>query len=82
MREKEDTIRNRVNVSDKELREALDKLLGKDKDRNGSSAAMGESFVLDPFDRAVFRAILEVEEEFGLGPPPASTVRPKGTTKR
>jgi DNA-directed RNA polymerase specialized sigma24 family protein len=81
MREKDDTIRKRVNVADKKLREELDKLLGNDKDRNASSAAMGVGFALDPFDRAVFRAILDVEEEFGLGPPPASAVRPKVSTK-
>jgi len=82
MGENEDTIRKRVKVADKKLREELDKLLGDDKHRKGGSgAAMGAGLALDPFDRAVFRAILDVEEEFGLGPSPASTVRPKVPAK-
>jgi hypothetical protein len=81
MNEKEDTNRKRVHVADKKLREELDKLMGGDKKAKRGAVALGAGMVLDPFDRAVFRAILDVEEEFGLAPPPASTVRPKVTSK-
>lgn len=79
--EKPRTIRQSVNVADKKLQAELDKLMGKDKDRKAGTAAMGVGFALDPFDRAVFRAILDVEEEFGLEAPPVSAVRPKVTAK-
>lgn len=81
MGKEEETARQRVKVAEKKLQAELDKLMGRDnKDKRGA-AAMGLGFALDPFDRAVFRAILDVEEEFGLAPPPASTVRPKVTAK-
>lgn len=80
MGKEEETARQRVKVAEKKLQAELDKLMGRDKDKRGA-AAMGVGFTLDPFDRAVFRAILDVEEEFGLAPPPASTVRPKVTAK-
>ena len=70
-----------VNISDERLREELDKLMGKGR-KGKPGAEDGESgFALDPFDRAVFRAILDVEEQFGLVPPPVSEVRRKVTKK-
>lgn len=81
MGKEEETTRQRVKVAEKKLQAEIDKLLGKDKKENRSSVAMGLGFVLDPFDRAVFRAILDVEEEFGLALPPASEVCPKVTAK-
>ncbi len=79
MNKDEETIRRHGIEAERKLRAELDKLLGKDENR--SSAAMGLGFALDPFDRAVFRAILDVEEEFGLGAPPDSGVRPKVASK-
>ncbi len=81
MDEKPRKIRQRVNVAEEKLQQELDKLMGKDNKGKRGAAAMGVGFTLDPFDRAVFRAILDVEEEFGLAPPPVSTVRPKVPAK-
>lgn len=81
MGKEEETARQRVKVAEKKLQAELDKLMGRDNKDKCGAAAMGLNFTLDPFDRAVFRAILDVEEEFGLAPPPASTVRPKVTAK-
>lgn len=81
MGKEEETARQRVKVAEKKLQAELDKLMGRDNNDKRGAAAMGLGFTLDPFDRAVFRAILDVEQEFGLAPPPASTVRPKVTAK-
>lgn len=81
MGKEEETTRQRVKVAEKKLQAELDKLMGRDDKAKRGAAAMGLGFTLDPFDRAVFRAILDVEEEFGLAPPPASTVRPKVAAK-
>lgn len=81
MGKEEETARQRVKVAEKKLQAELDKLMGRDTKGKRGAAAMGVGFTLDPFDRAVFRAMLDVEEEFGLAPPPASTVRPKVTAK-
>jgi RNA polymerase sigma factor (sigma-70 family) len=81
MGKEEETARQRVKVAEKKLQAELDKLMGRDDKAKRGAAAMGLGFTLDPFDRAVFRAILDVEEEFGLAPPPASTVRPKVAAK-
>jgi hypothetical protein len=62
MDEKPRKIRQRVNVAEEKLQQELDKLMGKDKKGKRGAVAMGVGFALDPFDRAVFRAILDVEE--------------------
>ncbi len=80
MGKKEDAIRKRVKVAEAKLREELEKLLGKNKRRNGLGISTGVVFVFDPFDRAVLRTILDVEEEFDIDTAPASSVRPKART--
>lgn len=75
--EKEDTIRKRVDVAETKLRKEIERLLGTRHDRKGLSTSSGFVIVFDPFDRAAIRALLDVEDEFGVDTSPASSVRPK-----
>lgn len=78
MGEEEDTIRKRVTVANEKLAREVGKLLGNRKKRNHSSGAfMALGLAFDPFDRAVFRAILDAETQWTQ--PPESGVRPVST---
>ncbi len=76
----EEAVRKRIGVAEKKLRYEIEKLVGKEDDRKGLSPSAGFVIVFDPFDRATIRAILDVEDEFGLDTSPASSVRPKVKT--
>ncbi len=80
MGKSEETIRKREIVAEKKLQAELDKLMGRDKRHTRGAGLMGVGFTLDPFDQAVFRAMVDVEEEFGFGTPPSSSIRPKVKT--
>ncbi|HRI72403.1 MAG TPA: sigma-70 family RNA polymerase sigma factor [Polyangium sp.] len=80
MGKSEETIRKREIVAEKKLQAELDKLMGRDKRHTRGAGLMGVDFTLDPFDQAVFRAMVDVEEEFRFGTPPSSSIRPKVKT--
>jgi RNA polymerase sigma factor (sigma-70 family) len=79
MGEKEDTIRKRVAIATEKFTREINRLLGNRKKQNHSSGAfMALGLEFDPFDRAVFRAILDAEAQWTQ--PPESGVRPVSTS--
>lgn len=70
MGQKEDTIEKRGATIKARLRTEIERLLGKNGKRNGSSnGSMALVLGLGAFDRALFRTLFEMEEQVSAAPP-------------
>lgn len=70
MGQKEDTIEKRGATVKARLRTEIERLLGKNGKRNGSSnGSMALVLGLSPFDRALFRTLFDMEEQVSVAPP-------------